>query len=41
MPEQDRIAFFADIDSKETVTAAMEAYIKRFGRSSFDRVFAP
>lgn len=35
----ERKSFEIDVDAKKTVIEAMELYLRRFGRRSFDRVF--
>lgn len=35
----ERIGFEADVDAKTSVTAAMEVYLRRFGKRNFTRVF--
>jgi hypothetical protein len=37
----DKKSFEVDVDTKKTVIEAMELYLRRFGRESFNRVFPP
>lgn len=41
LPEQERVAFLVDIERKESVLTAMEAFLRFLGKTTFDRVFPP
>ena len=41
LPQEERVAFLADLDTQDRVIVVMERYIRWLGKSNFNRVFPP